>query len=128
MEAKRYLVSGRVQGVFFRASTQSRAKDLGLSGRVRNTPNGDVELLIAGAQEAVTSMCDWLRQGPLLTEGSEPRASNRAARSPREGQVVLTLRSDSFFVLTRELPIPVRREVGANQASGQSSGCTRRPL
>ena len=61
---KRFLVSGRVQGVFFRASTQQQAQRLGLSGWVRNTSNGDVELLACGEPEQLHELNGWLWQGP----------------------------------------------------------------
>lgn len=58
------LVKGRVQGVFFRAETQAEAIRLGLSGWVRNTIDGHVEVLIAGDSEMVEQMRSWLLQGP----------------------------------------------------------------
>lgn len=58
------LVKGRVQGVFFRAETQATAIWLGLSGWVRNTDEGHVEVLIGGDPEAVEAMREWLWQGP----------------------------------------------------------------
>jgi acylphosphatase len=57
-------VSGRVQGVFFRAETQSRARSLGLAGWVRNAPDGSVEAVFEGPAERVRSMLDWCRRGP----------------------------------------------------------------
>lgn len=58
------LVKGRVQGVFFRAETQARARALGITGWVRNTHEGHVEVLICGAEPAVSEMQAWLLQGP----------------------------------------------------------------
>ena len=60
------LVKGRVQGVFFRAETRNRARQLGLAGWVKNTPDGDVSLLIAGPPLAIASMREWLSAGPPL--------------------------------------------------------------
>ena len=62
--ARRCFVAGRVQGVFYRASTRSRAHALGVTGYVRNLPDGRVEVLACGAPEAVQALCDWLWQGP----------------------------------------------------------------
>jgi acylphosphatase len=62
--SKRFLVSGRVQGVFFRASTQERARDLGLKGWVRNLPDGRVEVMAAGSPGALQQLENWLWQGP----------------------------------------------------------------
>lgn len=63
-ESFRVLVSGRVQGVFFRASTQDKANELGVSGWVRNLPDGRVEARVEGEAGAVEDMLAWLRQGP----------------------------------------------------------------
>ncbi|WPL17250.1 Acylphosphatase [Thiorhodovibrio winogradskyi] len=60
----RCLVSGRVQGVFFRASTREQAERLGLSGQARNLSDGRVEVLACGPPEAVQQLRAWLRQGP----------------------------------------------------------------
>jgi acylphosphatase len=57
-------VSGKVQGVFFRASSQQVAIDCGLSGYVRNLADGDVEVLISGEQDNVDKMLEWLEHGP----------------------------------------------------------------
>jgi acylphosphatase len=62
--ARRCLVSGRVQGVFFRASTRQLAVELGLTGYARNLADGRVEVLAVGPATAVQQLCDWLWIGP----------------------------------------------------------------
>ena len=62
--AARFVVSGRVQGVFFRASTRAEAQRLGLRGLARNLPDGDVEVLAAGDDDALEALEAWLRRGP----------------------------------------------------------------
>jgi len=57
-------VSGKVQGVYFRASSQQKAIDYGLSGYARNLSDGNVEVLISGEQQNVDKMLHWLKQGP----------------------------------------------------------------
>jgi acylphosphatase len=57
-------ITGRVQGVFFRQSAVDRARELGVSGWVRNCPDGSVEARLSGTAEAVEAMTQWLRQGP----------------------------------------------------------------
>lgn len=59
-------VAGRVQGVFFRASTRDKAQSLGLGGWVRNLPNGDVELLAEGEAGAIARLLAWCHTGPKL--------------------------------------------------------------
>ena len=61
---KRCLVSGRVQGVFYRASTAGQARRLGVTGYAKNLPDGRVEVLACGDEKAVQELIDWLWQGP----------------------------------------------------------------
>jgi len=60
----RCLVRGRVQGVFFRASTREEARRLGVTGHAVNLPDGRVEVLACGTLEAVETLCNWLWEGP----------------------------------------------------------------
>jgi acylphosphatase len=62
--AKHFLISGRVQGVFYRASTCTKARELGLTGWVRNLPDGRVEALACGSSKMLDEFEDWLWQGP----------------------------------------------------------------
>ncbi len=57
-------VRGRVQGVFYRASTRREALRLGISGWARNLPDGRVEVLACGEKEALEALLAWLREGP----------------------------------------------------------------
>ncbi|MDH3263199.1 MAG: acylphosphatase [Paracoccaceae bacterium] len=79
--AKRVRVTGRVQGVWFRAWTRERAEALGLRGWVRNEADGSVAALIAGPEAAVARMLGELGQGPpaaavarVEAEDAEPPA------------------------------------------------------
>jgi acylphosphatase len=60
----RILVSGQVQGVFFRQSTADEARRLGLAGFVRNLPDGRVEAEAEGERAAVEALARWCRRGP----------------------------------------------------------------
>jgi acylphosphatase len=60
----RCLVAGRVQGVFYRATTRHEAQLLGLTGYVRNLTDGRVEVVACGEKEAVETLREWLRKGP----------------------------------------------------------------
>jgi acylphosphatase len=64
MAAARFLVSGLVQGVFFRASTQARARELGLAGHARNLADGRVEVVAQGDADALDALGRWLLEGP----------------------------------------------------------------
>jgi acylphosphatase len=60
----RVFVEGRVQGVFFRDSTRRRALDLGVTGFVRNLPDGRVEAVFEGEESAVNQAVEFVREGP----------------------------------------------------------------
>ena len=57
-------MEGRVQGVFFRASTAARARELELSGWARNLSDGRVEVVARGDSQALTRLAEWLWEGP----------------------------------------------------------------
>lgn len=58
------IVTGRVQGVFFRAATQQQAQRLQITGYAKNLPDGSVAVLACGTAAAVTDLKTWLWQGP----------------------------------------------------------------
>ncbi|MDD5171729.1 MAG: acylphosphatase [Candidatus ainarchaeum sp.] len=58
------VISGGVQGVFFRAGAQDQARKLNLSGWVRNTPDGSVEVLAEGGRNSLEQLLDWCYHGP----------------------------------------------------------------
>ncbi|MBL8297085.1 MAG: acylphosphatase [Rhodanobacteraceae bacterium] len=66
MAAARFLVSGRVQGVFFRASTREQALRLRLCGYANNLHDGRVEVFAEGEAAALDQLEQWLRRGPPL--------------------------------------------------------------
>ncbi|QDH70724.1 acylphosphatase [Marilutibacter alkalisoli] len=66
MAAARFRVEGKVQGVWFRASTREQAGALGLSGHARNLDDGRVEVLAVGEADAIDALETWLRHGPPL--------------------------------------------------------------
>ena len=70
MNAKRLVIAGRVQGVGFRAWMVHKAAELGISGWVRNRPDGAVEALIAGDIASVEEMARLCRRGPRMAEVS----------------------------------------------------------
>ena len=66
--ARRCFISGRVQGVFYRASARHKATELGCAGYARNLPDGRVEVLAVGEPESVQSLLDWLWRGSPAAE------------------------------------------------------------
>ncbi len=67
-------ISGRVQGVFFRARTRERASQLGLKGWVRNLRDGRVEAVFEGEKGAVEKMLTWCKEGPTYASVSDVEA------------------------------------------------------
>jgi acylphosphatase len=64
MASARFIVSGKVQGVFFRASTRMRAEQLGLDGYAKNLATGEVEVVAHGTESALAALETWLASGP----------------------------------------------------------------
>jgi len=62
------LISGKVQGVWFRANTKEKARQLNIKGWVRNLPDGRVEAVFQGEKEMVEEMIKWCYKGPPLAE------------------------------------------------------------
>ena len=80
---RRFIISGRVQGVWYRGSAQQQAQILGVKGYARNLPDGSVEVMACGSHEQVNELRSWLHQGPnnakvnaILAEDMEYRALN----------------------------------------------------
>jgi acylphosphatase len=84
---RRVRVSGRVQGVCFRAATQDEACARGVDGWVRNLRDGSVEALFEGVPEAVEALLDFCRRGPRLARVEEVRVSEEAPEGLRGFQV-----------------------------------------
>jgi acylphosphatase len=63
-----FKISGRVQGVFFRASTKSMADQYGIKGWVKNQPNGDVEGIATGDATRLKLFSEWLKRGPDMAK------------------------------------------------------------
>jgi acylphosphatase len=65
------IIKGKVQGVFFRASARDVAREVGVTGWVKNMPDGSVEILVSGNEERVEKFIEWCRKGPRNAEVSE---------------------------------------------------------
>ena len=74
------VVRGRVQGVFFRASAQQEGLQLGLTGEVRNLPDGCVEAIVEGERAAVEDFVAWCRRGPPSAEVDDVQVKLRPPR------------------------------------------------
>jgi len=79
LAAYRYLVQGRVQGVGYRYFVLRQADAVGLVGHVRNLPDGRVEVVAEGPEQALTGLESRLREGPF---GADVRGLDRCAAAP----------------------------------------------
>lgn len=80
--ARHVQVTGRVQGVSFRAYTQAQAEARDVSGWVRNLPDGSVEAVVAGSEAAVEALIAAMRAGPPMAQVSDVRVAT--AEPPQE--------------------------------------------
>jgi len=88
---RRFLVIGKVQGVFFRHSARLEAKRLSIRGIARNLPDGSVEVLAQGSAGAVNAMHQWLKRGPAharVDAVHETDAANRKNQIPAGFDVI----------------------------------------
>lgn len=81
-------ISGRVQGVWYRAHTQKEAQKLAITGWVRNLPDGRVEAFICGHEEALNAMQNWLAKGPPLAKVLKVDAEEVAAEEYMEFKII----------------------------------------
>jgi acylphosphatase len=87
MVCKKALVGGRVQGVYYRATAQRRAQELGIGGYARNLPDGSVEVLACGDEQAVSAFVSWLWVGSSASKVTSVEVLDAPvdALSAREG-------------------------------------------
>ena len=64
MECMHLIVSGRVQGVFFRDNTRKKAIELGLNGYAKNLPDGNVEVVAQGDEDKLKKLIEFIKKGP----------------------------------------------------------------
>lgn len=84
--ARLYTVKGRVQGVFFRASTRRAAESLGITGYAINLPDGSVEVLACGPESEVDRLGDWLQQGPDMARVDSVKVESIDVDAPSDFQ------------------------------------------
>lgn len=82
-----FRVTGRVQGVFYRASARDAARARRLTGWARNLANGDVEVLACGSEGALEEFADWLRTGPPMARVTRVTAEDVALDPPDRFEV-----------------------------------------
>jgi acylphosphatase len=83
------IISGRVQGVWFRTSTKQKADDLGISGWAKNTAEGNVEAVFEGEKAKIDEMIAWCWIGPPLARVSDVKIVPSHSEETYTGFVVL---------------------------------------
>lgn len=82
MACRRFKVSGRVQGVFFRASTRDVAVPMAITGHAINMPDGSVEVLACGERAALQKLQQWLHEGPPMASVTSVAAEDVECEAP----------------------------------------------
>jgi acylphosphatase len=90
---RRFVVFGRVQGVYFRHSTRIEAKRLAIRGSARNLPDGSVEVVAQGKAAAIEELRAWLRHGPRDARVDELREAE-----PVEAPVQAATLPEGFYI------------------------------
>ena len=83
------VISGQVQGVWYRASTKQKAEELGLTGWVKNTVEGNVEAVFEGDESTVNEMIAWCRKGPPLAQVTDVKVTHQRFGGEFAGFTVL---------------------------------------
>lgn len=73
-------VSGKVQGVFYRVNARDKALHLGITGWVRNTPDGRVEIMASGSEHSLFHFVEWCRRGPAKAKVEEVSVNTAPAQ------------------------------------------------
>ncbi len=91
MNPKKHLditIKGKVQGVFYRASTKAVADQLGITGTVQNTGDGDVQIAAEGTETMLGMFLDWCREGPEKAEVTSVDSHEGELKNYRNFEVI----------------------------------------
>jgi len=81
MKCIHLIVSGKVQGVFFRDSTRIKANELGLTGYVRNLSNGNVEVVAQGNEEKINELMEFIKNNPGHSKVDEVKIKTKELKN-----------------------------------------------
>jgi len=73
----RLLIEGRVQGVLYRVTAESKAKQFGVTGWIRNLPSGKVEAIVEGPEDKVNEMIEWCKIGPIAAHVTDVKVEKK---------------------------------------------------
>ncbi len=82
------VIKGKVQGVYFRQTTQEKATTLGITGTVRNLPDRNVKIIATGTREKLDVLIAWCRQGPSRAEVSSIDISDEPLQEFKDFRIV----------------------------------------
>ncbi len=82
------VIKGKVQGVYYRQTTQEKATMLGITGTVRNLPDRNVKVIATGTREKLDVLIDWCRQGPSRAEVSSIDISDEPLQEFKDFSIV----------------------------------------
>ena len=88
MQTLHLIISGKVQGVFYRVNTKKTARKLGLKGWVKNTPDGKVEAVISGEEQHNKAFIEWCKVGPARAEVTDVEVKEIEFESFAEFKIV----------------------------------------
>ena len=77
MKSIHLIISGKVQGVFFRDTTRRKANELGLVGYVKNIPDGDVEVVAQGNEDKIKELISFIKNNPGYSKVKDVKMKNR---------------------------------------------------
>ncbi|MBI2657182.1 acylphosphatase [Candidatus Woesearchaeota archaeon] len=88
MKSVHLIVSGRVQGVFFRANVRNEALKLGLKGYAKNLENGDVEVAAEGNEEKIQELIEFIRNGPGIAKVTEIKIDHKVPENFKNFEIL----------------------------------------
>ncbi len=88
MKCTHLIVSGKVQGVFFRVNVRNKAVELGLKGYAKNLENGDVEVVAEGSQEKIKEFVDFIRKGPGISRVTGIQVTHKEPENFKSFEVI----------------------------------------
>ena len=88
MKCAHLIVSGRVQGVFFRANVRNKAAELGLKGYAKNLENDDVEVVVEGSEEKIKELIDFIKKGPGIASVTGIQVKHKEPENFKEFEIM----------------------------------------
>ena len=88
MKCVHLIVSGRVQGVFFRANVRNKALQIGLVGYAKNMSDGSVEVVAQGNQEKINELIDFIRNSPGTSKVTEIKIKNKDMENFKSFEII----------------------------------------